>query len=121
MGGLDKPDADLNPLGLPDIEAKLMLPFVFKQSVLPAEGETTVYFNCTNTDPHPIGQGIAGSYELSYQQVMTWFCNGYSFENILVALETSQSVDLPADTLLQMLLEKEWEEIWYEIGFIDNQ
>jgi hypothetical protein len=53
--------------------------------------------------------------------VMTWFCGGYSFDNILIALETSEAVDVPADGLLQMLQEKEWEQVWVEVGLIDGQ
>jgi hypothetical protein len=79
-------------------------------------GEVAGDADCTNLNPHPIGASIAADYEVSYEQVMTWFCGGYSFENILIALETSEAVDVPADTLLQMLLEKEWEEIWVEVG-----
>lgn len=94
---------------------------VSSQPVTPVTDESKEVFNCTGNDPHPIGQNIATTYEVTYQQVMTWFCSGYSFENILVALETSQAVDIPADTLLEMLLEKEWEEIWVEVGFTDDQ
>lgn len=78
--------------------------------------ESEINANCTDLNPHPIGASIAADYEVSYEQVMTWFCGGFSFENILVALETSEAVDIPAETLLQMLLEKEWEEIWVEVG-----
>ncbi len=81
--------------------------------------ESADSYSCTDSNPHPIGESIAATYEVSYQQVMTWFCSGYSFENILIALETSEAVDVPADMLLQMLLEKEWEEIWREVGFIE--
>jgi hypothetical protein len=77
--------------------------------------------SCAEGDPNPIGQSIAGEYETSYVQVMTWFCAGYSFDNILIALETSEAVDVPAETLLQMLQEKEWEEIWVEVGFSESQ
>ncbi len=76
----------------------------------------TDWEDCTFTDPHPIGQSIAQTYQVSYQQVMTWFCSGYSFDNILIALETSAAVDIPPDVLLNMLLEKEWEEIWEQVG-----
>lgn len=79
-------------------------------------GEAAADANCTDLNPHPIGASIAADYEVSYEQVMTWFCSGYSFENILIALETSEAVDVPAEDLLQMLLEKEWEEIWVEVG-----
>jgi hypothetical protein len=83
-------------------------------------GESTAGADCTELNPHPIGASIAADYEVSYEQVMTWFCSGYSFENILIALETSEAVEVPAETLLQMLLEKEWEEIWVEVGLTDD-
>jgi len=79
-------------------------------------GESTADADCTELDPHPIGASIAADYEVSYEQVMTWFCSGYSFENILIALETSEAVEVPAEDLLEMLLEMEWEEIWVEVG-----
>ena len=72
---------------------------------------------CESGDPHPIGESIAQTYEFSYEQVMIWFCEGYSFENILIALETSEAVGIPAEALLQMLQDKEWEEIWADVGF----
>ena len=90
------------------------------QPSITAPDENSENDACTYTDPHPIGQSIAETYVVSYQQVMDWFCSGFSFENILIALETSQAVDIPPDTLLEMLLEKEWEDIWQEIGFTDT-
>jgi hypothetical protein len=77
--------------------------------------------DCTEQDPHPIGQSIAQTYEISYEQVMLWFCSGYSFENILIALETEEAVDIPAEVLLEMVLDKEWEEIWKEVGLDRNE
>jgi len=45
--------------------------------------------NCLGDEVSPVGQSIADDYEFaSYEQVMTWFCNGAEFEDILVALET---------------------------------
>jgi hypothetical protein len=96
------------------------------QPVLPTPAiQTTdrepVDFDCANSDSqHTVGTSIAETYEVSYEQVMEWFCDGYSFDNILIALETSEAVNVPADTLLEMLLEKEWEQIWSEMGFLDN-
>ena len=77
--------------------------------------------NCLEGETHPIGESMTRTYDVSYEQVMTWFCSGYSFDNILIALETSEAVDVPADGLLQMLQEKEWEQIWVEVGLIDGQ
>lgn len=85
----------------------------------PADTATpTVDIHCSESDPNPIGQDIASTYNVSYEQVMTWFCQGYSFDNIIIALETSEATEIPAETLLQMLLEKDWETIWQEIGFV---
>jgi hypothetical protein len=79
-------------------------------------------FECTDKNAsHPIALSIAQKYEVAYEQVMGWFCAGYSFENILIALETSKAVEIPPEILLEMLLEKSWEEIWVEIGFVDEQ
>ncbi|RPI87416.1 MAG: hypothetical protein EHM41_05070 [Chloroflexi bacterium] len=91
------------------------------QTVLPGGNETTGGYNCTDTEPHPIGQSIAKSYEVDYLQVMNWFCSGYSFENILIALETSSVVNIPTDMLLEMRLDKEWEVIWDETGFTGDR
>lgn len=91
------------------------------QPDLSGTAENPDEINCTESGSHPIGQSIADTYDVSYQQVMDWFCSGYSFDNILIALETSSAVDIPTETLLQMLLEKEWEEIWGETGFSSNR
>lgn len=77
--------------------------------------------DCVDIHPHPIAQGIAETYEAPYEQVVQWYCDGYSFDNIMIALETSEAVDIPPEALLEMLLEKEWEEIWDEVGFTRNE
>lgn len=100
-----------------DVNVRSTLP---PATVQPTSREP-VDFDCADSSSqHPVGLSIAQTYEVPYEQVMTWFCDGYSFENILIALETSNAVDVPADTLLEMLLEKEWEQIWSEVGFMDN-
>lgn len=80
-------------------------------------GESIVVFECTETNPHPLGQNIAETYEVSYEQVMTWFCDDYTFDDILIALETGEAMDISASVLLEMRVEKTWAEIWVEIGF----
>ena len=73
---------------------------------------------CLGGEISPIGQSIAGDYEsASYEQVMTWFCNGAEFEDILVALETEAQTDTSADEMLKMLADGfTWEEIWQLVG-----
>jgi len=69
----------------------------------------------------PIAQDIADDYETaSYEQVITWFCDGAEFEDILVALETEAQTDTSAGEMLQMLADGfTWEEIWLLVGLTD--
>ena len=81
----------------------------------------TIAPNCLGDEVSPIGQSIAVDYEpVNYEQVMTWFCNGAEFEDILVALETEAQADTSADEMLQMLTDGfTWEEIWQLVGLTD--
>ena len=74
--------------------------------------------NCLGDEISLIGQSIADDYETtSYDQVMTWFCNGAEFEDILVALETQAQTDTSADEMLKMLADGfTWDEIWQLVG-----
>jgi hypothetical protein len=78
--------------------------------------ETLAVFECTDTNPHPLGQSITETYDVSYEQVMTWFCDDFTFDDILIALETGEAMDISASVLLEMRVEKTWTEIWSEIG-----
>jgi len=77
--------------------------------------------DCLDGEISPIGQSIADDYETaSYDQVMTWFCDGAEFEDILVALETEIQTETPASDMLQMLADDfTWEEIWQLVGLTD--
>ena len=77
--------------------------------------------DCLGDEISPIGQSIADEYEsTSYEQVMTWFCNGAEFEDILVALETEAQTDTSADEMLKMVADGfTWDEIWQLVGLTD--
>ena len=74
--------------------------------------------NCLGEEISPIGQSIADDYDsVTYEQVITWFCNGAEFEDILVALETEEQTDTSANEMLKMLADGfTWEEIWQLVG-----
>ena len=73
--------------------------------------------HCTDPDPHPMGESIAEKFEVSYEQVMTWYCGGDAFSDILLALETTKLVeDQEVETLLERLENESWEEIWGDLG-----
>ena len=98
---------------------------VSTETMIPIETTTspakTAAPNCLGDAANPVGQSIADDYEFtSYEQVMTWFCNGAEFEDILVALETEAQTGTPADEMLQMLADGfAWDEIWQIIGLSD--
>ena len=76
---------------------------------------------CPGEQQNLIGQGIAGEYEFtSYAEVMNWFCDGAEFEDILVALQTEDQTEFPAEEMLILLSEGfNWEDIWLVIGLIE--
>ena len=80
--------------------------------VTPTENPET---NCSSINPHPMGEGMAEQFETSYDQIMTWYCDGAAFSDILLALETGELVDLSIEELLSMVENKTWEEIWQEL------
>jgi len=77
--------------------------------------------DCLGDEISPIGQSIADEYEsASYEQVMTWFCNGAEFEDILVALETEAQTGTSADEMLKMLADGfTWDELWQQVGLTE--
>lgn len=83
--------------------------------------EETPEADCPGEGINSIGQGIANEYEFaSYEDVMTWFCSGAEFEDILVALETEDQIGTPAEEMLVMLAEGfSWEEIWLVVGLTE--
>jgi hypothetical protein len=72
--------------------------------------------NCSAINPHPMAEGISETFEISYDDVMTLYCDGYAFSDILLALETAQLVDNSAEELLMLLDDQTWEEIWQDLG-----
>ncbi len=81
----------------------------------------TAKLNCLGDKINPIAEAIADEYEnTDYKQVMTWFCNGSEFEDILVALETEIQTDTTADEMLQMLAGGfSWADIWQVTGLTE--
>ncbi len=77
--------------------------------------------DCLGPEIHPMGQEIADQFdEATYEDVMTWFCNGAEFEDILVALQTEKDTGELAEDLLKLLAEGQtWEQIWDALGLTD--
>ena len=77
--------------------------------------------DCLGGEINPIGESIAEEYEFTdYPEVITWFCNGAEFDDILVALETESQTGTPAEEMLQMLADGfTWDEIWQLVGLTE--
>jgi hypothetical protein len=50
--------------------------------------------DCTNPDEMVIAESIVEIYPVSNQQVTIWYCSGHSFEDILIALETGEALNI---------------------------
>lgn len=87
-------------------------------TVVPTAAPTaTPVTNCTEQNPHPMGLSISEQFQISYEQVMTWYCQGDAFSDILLALETQEIADeVEAEELLSRLETQTWEEIWEDLG-----
>ena len=72
--------------------------------------------NCSAINPHPVAEGMTETFEITYDEVMTLYCDGYAFSDILLALETSELVDQSPEALLARLRTRSWQEIWDEFG-----
>lgn len=76
---------------------------------------------------HPVAEGITETYsdtvEGDYAIVMDWFCNGFGFGQILLALQTETILEGPdaptADDLLTRRVDGEgWGQIWQDLELI---
>jgi len=75
---------------------------------------------CVGPDTHPIAQRIADNFEVSYEQVTAWYCEGNEFEDILLALETNELSGTPVEMILDMRAnDMSWEQIWKDLGITD--
>ena len=72
--------------------------------------------DCFEADPHPIGEVIAQDFDADYDEVMGWMCAGFSFEDILLALQTSELSGRPAGEILDETGSRSWSLIWQEAG-----
>lgn len=80
------------------------------------QDEETNTSACPEEDPQPIAVSISEKFDVSYEKVIDWYCDGYIFEDILLALQTSKMSDVEPDTLLKEIEAKTWEEIWEDLG-----
>ena len=84
-----------------------------ESTIEPTENPET---NCSSLNPHPVAEGITDKFPINYDEVMTLYCDGFAFSDILLALETEQLVDQSYEDLLSLLETNSWEKIWDDLG-----
>ena len=85
-----------------------------------AEGSQTEDPYCNGAEMHPVGESVAETFEVPYEDVMRLYCDGYEFEDILLALETQAQSEVAAESILQMRDEgRTWNEIWKDLGLVE--
>jgi hypothetical protein len=75
-------------------------------------------FYCTQSEKqHPLGAFLAATYQVDYASLQSWFCQGYGWGQIVLALQTGANNDLDPSVLLAKRGEGEgWGQIWQEVG-----
>ncbi len=79
---------------------------------------------CVGADPHPTAQRLAETYDVSYEQIMTWFCEErYGLGEIMHALQTSDAEDGENGDAAEQILHLKtelggWGQVWQELGLI---
>lgn len=104
--------------------------FLEGEEQYPEEGEesesTSQNAFCTGAKDnlHPLAAKIVERFAgvTTEEQVMTWFCQGHSFGQIMLALMTQKFDGSNPEELLQLHKEKGgWGSIWKEKGLIGNE
>jgi hypothetical protein len=68
-------------------------------------------------ESHPKGESLAEKYEVTYEEIMGWFCEGFGFGEIDIAYNLSQQSDRPVAEIFEMRASGlGWGQIRRELG-----
>ncbi len=82
-----------------------------------AQPVAPVDIHCTETDPHPIAQSIAETYQVTYEEVMVFFCSGVEFDDIVLAYQTAGLSGRDVKEVLTLWYDfGNWDDVWGELG-----
>lgn len=102
------------------ITLALLLAFAFTVPVAAQADDPDpdgAYCNGTALKQHPVGARIAAQYELAYETVMGWFCQGYGFGQIKkAALIGELMAEDPGAILAEKTSLGGWGEVWKARG-----
>ncbi|MCB2209462.1 hypothetical protein KQH62_01095 [bacterium] len=68
-------------------------------------------------DPDPVGMNISHTYAVNYSKVMDWHGQNHSFDDIILALETSDLLSgfTPQELLRMRRTGLSWDQIWDQV------
>jgi hypothetical protein len=70
---------------------------------------------------HPVGQALAEEYQVTYAEIMGWFCQGYGFGEITLAYSASQETGVAVAELFGLRASGlGWGEIMQMLGLIGH-
>ncbi|MCK6585804.1 MAG: hypothetical protein L6Q49_22090 [Anaerolineales bacterium] len=85
----------------------------------PGDGPATGFFCMQSEVQHPFGALLAERYSMDYATLQAWFCGGYGWGQIMLALQTGMITGGdPAALLEQRNSGLGWGEIWLDLGLI---
>ncbi|MFH2103102.1 MAG: DUF5666 domain-containing protein [Chloroflexota bacterium] len=77
-------------------------------------------YYCSQSEvPHPFGARLAERYAVDYATVQAWFCEGFGWGQVMLALQTGQANGAdPAALLAARSSGAGWGQIWREMGLV---
>jgi len=79
------------------------------------------YCSGEKENDHPFAAAISEIYGVSVSDVMGYFCNGFGFGEIMLALQTHQMNDEKISFMFGLRESKHgWGQIWQDMGIIGN-
>lgn len=83
------------------------------------EGPSTGFYCIQSDVPHPFGERLAERYGVEYTILQGWFCEGFGWGQIMLALQTGMITgDDPGALLEERSSGLGWGEIWQNLGLI---
>jgi len=80
------------------------------------------YCSGEKENDHPFAAAISETYGTSTSDIMGYFCNGFGFGEIMLALQTHQMNNEEVSSMLALRKSDQgWGQIWQDMGIIGNQ
>lgn len=85
----------------------------------PGDDPSTGFYCVQSEIKHPFGASLAKRYEVDYATLQAWFCDGFGWGQIMLALQTSRATGGDPGELLDLRRGGAgWGEIWQDLKLI---